>query len=402
MAKMEPTRIPAPPLNAYTLVGRCLAPTLTDAQRFRLFSDLAREDIRWDDLLAEANRQQCASLWYVRLKTHDLLDCLPADLRKYLVHIHAVNRARNRQQREGLKDITRAFDDHQIPVIFLTGTAAFAQNLYADGGVRCMGTMELLVPPDRIHTAERTLLMNGYIDDPRETLRVEFPARQIAPQSLQLYHLKKNLAVRIHTQAANGYAGRALKTETVRQTALAADYSGLPVRFMEPTRRLLANALNATLPHRQFLRGCIRLSDLAEFTALADHYRHQLNMRRFWVMVDRHDLLMEISTYCRLAGLLMPTAAGLPQPQQSQWHVQRILHQGISARTSPGWRQKVIPLLWQLTSRAYGSTRKPDWIWRHPCHGSSEIPLDERLACFAGRLFGRSSLHKKPCGVKTG
>jgi hypothetical protein len=119
-------------------------------------------------------------------------------------------------------------------------------------------------------------------------------------------------------------------------------------------------------------------------------------------MVVRHDLLKEISTYCRLAGLLMPSAAGLPQPPQSHWHVRRILHQRASVRTSPGWRQKIVPLLWHLTSHAYSSTRKPSWIWRHPCHSRSDIPLEERLACFAGRLLGRTGIHKKPCDVKTG
>ena len=398
---MDTTWMSAPPLTAYALVGRCLAPALTEDLRFQLFNDLSREDIRWDDLRAEANRQQCASLWYVRLKTHDLLGCLPADLSKYLVHIHAVNRARNRQQREGLEEITRVFDDHQIQVIFLWGTAAFAQNLYADSGVRCMGTMDLLVPPDRIQLAERLLLMHGYVDDPRDANRADFPVRQTPPRPLKLYHLKKNLAVRLHTQPVLGYAGRVLKTETVRQTALAAQFAGRAVRFIEPTRRLLANALNATLPRRRFLRGCIPLADLAEFAALAEHYRFQLNMRRFWVTVAHHNLLREISTYSHLAGLLMPTAAELPQPQESHWHVQRILHQRIPARTSTGWRQKVTPLLWQLTSRAYSSSRKPGWIWRHPCHGGSDVLLEDRLTCFVGRLFGRLNLPKKPCGIES-
>jgi hypothetical protein len=398
---MDTTQNPAPPLNAYTLVGRCLAPVLTDVQRFRLFHDLSRADIRWGDLLAEADRQQCASLWYVRLKHHDLLACLPADLRKYLVHIHAVNRARNRQQRAGLKDIARIFDEHLIPPVLLQGTAALAQNLYADGGVRCMDTMDLLVPSDRLPTAERLLMMHGYIDDPRETGMVGLSPRETPPRTLQLYHLKQNLAVRLHTRAVPGEAGRALKTATVRQTALAADFAGRPVKFIEPTRRLLANALNATLPQRQFLRGHIRLAALAEFTALADRYRHQLKMRRFWVAVARHDLLREITTYCRLAGLLMPTAAELPQPPVNHWHVQRILHQGTTACTTSGWRQKVVPLMWQLTSRAYSGTRKPGWIWRHPCQGRSALPLEDRLACFAGRLLGRASLPKKHSGLET-
>jgi hypothetical protein len=51
--------------NPYVIVGRCLAPTLSEADLSELADVLDREVVPWEMLLATANMHRCTPLWYV-------------------------------------------------------------------------------------------------------------------------------------------------------------------------------------------------------------------------------------------------------------------------------------------------------------------------------------------------
>jgi len=370
------------PDTAYVLVGRCLAPSLTDIQREELARDLARPAIHWEALLAEANRQRATPLWYARLKAHSLLPLLPDDLRGYLKQLHAANRARNRMLQEELASILALFKAHAIPVILLKGAATFADDLYADEGARLMGDMDLLIPQEQIAEAERLLMMEGYVDDPTNvSLADAWPGNTRHAHIPGLLHLKKNITVELHYRVAYGHPGRILSTNTVCAASVSGVFRGLEAAWLSPYHRLLHNALHATLPHREFNQGRLRLSDLAEFAALAERYPREVALERFWQVVRDNALTTEIGAYALLARLLIRTMVKPPDIGADSWHRDRLLRNGPSAVKPVARFAELRRSSWRLISFLYDMARLPAWAWRNVCYGDAHTPLTARLGC---------------------
>lgn len=376
------------PDTTYVLVGRCLAPSLTDIQREELARDLDRPAIRWEALLSEANRQHVTPLWYSRLKAHGLLSLLPDDLSAYLEQLYAANLARNRMLQEELALILALFKAHGIPVILLKGAATFADQLYVDEGARLMSDMDLLVPEEQLTEAERLLVMEGYVDDPANvSLSDVWPGNTRHAHLPGLMHLRKNITVELHYRVAYGQPGRLLSINTVCAGSLSGSFRGLETAWLSPHHRLLHNALHATLPHREFSRGRLRLSDLAEFAALVERYPREVALDRFWQLARDNALSIEIGTYALLARLLMRTVVTPHEIAADSWHRSRLLQSSPCPVNHHGRHATVRRIAWQIVSFLYDKGRLPSWTWRNVCYGDAQTPLRARLACIARLLL---------------
>lgn len=376
------------PDTSYVLVGRGLAPSLTDIQREELARDLARPTIRWEALLAEANRQHATPLWYSRLKGHGLLTLLPDDLRGYLEQLHAANLARNRMLQDELALILALFKTHGIPVILLKGAATFADRLYADEGARLMSDMDLLVPEEQIVEAERLLMMEGYVDDPTNvSLSDVWPGNTRHAHIPGLLHLRKKITVELHYKVAYGQPGRLLPVNTACAASVSGSFRGLATAWLSPHHRLLHNALHAALPHREFSRGRLRLSDLAEFAALVERYPQEVSLDRFWQVVRDNALGTEIGTYALLARLLMRTVVKPREIDANSWHRSRLLQNSPCPVKPAGRLSAVRRIAWEIISFLYDKARLPAWTWRNVCYGDERTPLTARLACIARLLL---------------
>jgi len=364
------------------MVGRCLAPSLTDIQRADLVRDLARPAIRWEALLAEANRQHATPLWYARMKTHGLLALVPEALRVYLAQLHAANLSRNRMLQDELAMILQLFRDNGIPVILLKGAATFGDRLYADPGARLMSDMDLLLPQEQIGEAERLLMMEGYVDDPANvSLSDVWPGNTRHAHTPGLLHLRKQIAVELHFKVAYGQSGRILPVNAACAASVSGAVQGQETAWLSPHHRLLHNALHATLPHREFSRGRLRLSDLAEFAALVERYPQEVDLDRFWHVVRRSALGIEIGSYALLARLLMRSVVKPRRISANTWHRDRLLQSSPPA-VAPGARfSEIRRKVWRMMSFLYDKARLPAWIWRNICYGDDQTPLTARLAC---------------------
>ena len=382
--------MPTLPDTAYVLVGRCLAPRLTDIQQDELSRDLARPGIRWENLLAEANRQHTTPLWYARLKAYGLLNRLPDDLTAYLSQLHAANRERNLMLQDELAAILALFNAAGIPVILLKGAATFADALYADEGARLMGDLDLLVPKAQIRDAERLLMMEGYVDDPQDRRHLDvWPASARHSHIATLLHLRKKSAVELHHNVAYGQAGRILPVETATTAAVVGTFRDQAAAWLSPDHRLLHNALHATLPHREFLQGRVRLSDLAEFAALAARYSDDIVLERFWTVVRRHGLTTTVGTYALVARLLMRTVVKVRDITETSWHRARLLRASPPALADADWWAGLRQLGWHLVSRLYDGLHLPAWVWRNVCYGDSWTSIPARLGCIANQVITR-------------
>jgi hypothetical protein len=383
--------MPSLPDTAYVLVGRCLAPSLTDIQRDELARDLARPGIRWEILLAEANRQQATPLWYARLQEHDLLGRLPDDLTAYLAQLHAANNERNRMLRDELVAILTLFNTAGIPVILLKGAATFADQLYADNGARLMADLDLLVPKAQVREAERLLMMKGYVDDPQDRRHLDvWPASARHGHIATLLHLRKKSAVELHYNVAYGQTGRILTVEDATTAAVVGTLRDRAVAWLSPDHRLLHNALHATLPHREFQQGRVRLSDLAEFAALAARYAEDIALERFWSVIRRHGLITTVGVYVLMARLLMRSVVKTRDITETSWHRARLLRDSPAALENADRWKAMRPICWRTVSLIYDRLFLPAWVWRNVCYGDSLTSIPARLNCFTSQLVTRT------------
>lgn len=368
------------------LVARCLAPSLTERRKEALARDLARPAIRWEALLSEANQQHATPLWYARLAAHGLLPLVPEDLAAYLRQLHAANRDRNRMLQDELALILGLFQANGIPVVLLKGAAGFVDGLYADPGDRLMSDMDLLVPEPQIREAERLLMMEGYVDDPANVSPYDtWPGKSRHSHIPGLLHLKKKSTIELHYNVAYGLAGRILPAAAVRSAAVSGRFRDHPVAWLSPTDRLLHNALHATLPHREFARARVRLSDLAEFAALLARYAASVDQGLFWSTVRRHGLALPIGSYALLAHRLMQAPLKPSAVPQASRHQARLLGAGPSA--TEGIRSSVRSKAWRTASFCYDLYQLPAWTWTNVCYGDENTPFAARLGCIARRLL---------------
>ena len=378
------------PDTAYVLVGRCLAPSLTDIQKGDLARDLVRPDICWEALLAEANSQHATPLWYARLQEHDLLGHLPANLTAYLAQLHAANRARNGMLRDELAMILEIFNARGIPMILLKGAATFVDGIYADHGARLMSDMDLLVPEETLQEAERLLMMEGYVDDPTNISPYDvWPGSARHAHIPSLLHMRRKTTVELHYKVAYGQAGRILTAEAARASAVSGTFRGKTVFWLCPHHRLLHNALHATQPHREFLQGKLRLSDLAEFAALVARYPKEILPARFWKVIRRHDLSTTVGNYALMARLLMRSVIKTPGIQQTNWHRDRLLCSSPPALNTAGPLASALPVIWQGISFVYDQLNLPAWTWRNVCYGDDRTSTLARLGCIGRQMVTR-------------
>ena len=380
------------PNTTYVLLGRCLAPCLTGEQQEKLIGLFSRDDVRWDRLLSEANRQQCTPLWYVRLKEHGLLHLLPADLQAYLAELTAANRTRCQRLRDELARILKIFAYARIPAILLDGTAVFANGLYGDEAARLIDAMDLLVPHELVNEAERLLMMEGYVDHPAQS-RLDDRQSHLPT----LYHMRKNATVKLHFALAAGSAANVWDMAAVWRKAAAGEISGHPAGWLPPTQRLLYNALHATQFQGAFLRGNLGLADLAEFAALLERYREDIDWEWFWIGLKAHGLILKLATYVHLVNRLMGERIDPPHHPKTQWHLNRIAtsHRPVFGGLKRGerWRNH----LWRFKARAYGLVKLPGWTWQNTCASRRDATLRERMGCLTRSMrdpyFIKSALH---------
>ncbi len=371
------------PHTPYVLVGRCLAPTLTGEQKAALAKDLSRTAISREELLAEANRQQCTPLWYLRLKEYGLLDLLPPDLQAYLAHLTAANRVRNRRLKKELIATVARLSAEGIPVLLLKGAATFVDRLYEDEGARLMADLDLLIPDDQVERAKQVLIDAGYMEDPDATnRRKRFPLNAPHCHLPALRQSEKSAVVELHYKVAYGQSGRVMDTQDAWQASLTGELDGLPVRYLAPTQRLPNNALHAALPHMKFLRGQFALRDLAEFAVLLNRYGQDIDRTPLFKVIEMHRLQSEFTTYARIAHLLMHTNFILSKDISTIVHTRRILSAAGQRHPSA-----VAAMVRRAYANAYYFTRLPRWAKQNVFYGDGGASNWRRFGSLVSSLF---------------
>lgn len=258
------------------LFGECLSLDLRPDQlaplRARLFVPGVLRD-----LTAFAGEEMLLSVLAERLLENVLVPPSspgrpgPADtLQQYLSSHHA----RREEMAQLLREIVSVLNGQGIEPILLKG----AQSLWTGQPAwRYMRDIDLLVPSDAAHAAQKALVAEGYHPDP------DLPHRPHRHHLTPLYNARLSGWMEIHRRGGNRYAERLLPTEELARATTVSSDGGLSVGLLDPAIHLLHALIHHHIGHSAFARGTISLKGLYEFAwaagELTDDQRHTLVAR---------------------------------------------------------------------------------------------------------------------------
>jgi hypothetical protein len=370
--------------NPYVIVGRCLAPTLSEADLTELADVLDRQVVPWEMLLATANMNRCTPLWYVRLREHGLLDRVPEDLREYLAQLHAANVERNGRIRAELVQIVRWFNEAQIPVLLLKGAATFVDDLYKDPGARLMQDLDLLVPEREVFRAKRLLMARGYVEDGPDDLEVKDGRIVSRGHHLtSLEHAGSPVKIELHYRVLNGIGGQVLTAERAWATTIDVKLDRSLPQILDYTERLLNTVFHATLVGRNFILSRVQLSELSDFTALFDRESSRVDIERFWRLICEQRINTEVSAFTRLAQTIFRSNFKTVYTVFNSFHLSRIINgsetinQMITVSQAEQYTNDCLPnklrqgsggnnltLIWPIIQKVYYYVSMPKIAWR--------------------------------------
>ena len=376
--------------NSYALLAAFLTPCKREEHLQALRRLIAEERIVWTELVYQANLQLCTPLWYVQLTRDGLLGLLPEDLQEYLGHLHQANVERNAEMRQGLEELLQQFAQQGIATLLLKGAATFCDDLYGDPGARVMGDLDILVKPQQVEAARQVLVKLGYLEIPNQGMEFEGLATDERHHQLPRYHKPATpVVVEIHFKVSYGQSGRVLPAAAAWENAQETSFAGLRTSLLNPTWRLLHNAVHALLPHCEFIRGDLALARLVEFVALASRYQQQIDWSQWQQVAVRQQLKTEFSVYQDAAEtlLFLPTGIAPISGLVTGFHRRRILAIGKAA----GAHQAN---LWTILTRFYYYLNLPLWVWRNVCYIDGGGQISARLKYLLKKVLSARSRAK--------
>ncbi len=358
--------------NTYTLLAKFLTPDKTSEQINALRQMIIDGRVSWPGVVYCANVQLCTPLWYVQLQRDGLLAFLPDDLVAYLRELHQANVERNNDLQQGMAELLERFAQQQIVPVVLKGAATFCDDLYGDPGARVMGDLDILVADKDVATAQQIMLDLGYQEVYDQGMERDGLPSDERHHQLPRY-LKPNtpIVIEIHFKVSYGQAGRSLPVDQAWANSIATEYRRIPVRLLNPTWRLLHNAIHALLPHCEFISGDISLLQLAEYRHLTGHYADDIDWSMLLRHSKQHQLHKEMTVYHQLASELLGAKSIEDTVRNyTKRHIKRIIEVGLQ-HGCPEQTKRSLAVTW------YYYSRLPLWVWRNVCYmeGIHNVPL---------------------------
>lgn len=233
---------------------RCLSikrPREAD-QRFIL--QYLKKDVSWDSLLALAQWGGVSGLLYSHLKAPALINYVPQKVIKHLENIYLATAVQSRASLSEVESLSHRLGDAKLQVMAIQGLSIV--DIYAEPGLRPLGDVDLMVPPDSKGRFRKVLWEAGYtLPDFRY---------------VDLY-TKGGLWIDIHTHILN------LDRIKSRKYLFPEDLTSLWER---------------AVPFSEKLPLFLRPEPVDNFIALAAHALKHSYSRLIW-LVDLHELLLK-------------------------------------------------------------------------------------------------------------
>jgi hypothetical protein len=322
----------------------------------------ALDAARWDAVLRLANAHLLAPSLYAALGGTWRLELVPEEVGDYLSFLYRLNGERNDALRAQAVELVDALNADGVAPMLLKGGIALFDDPYGDPAARMIGDLDVMVPAGQLGQALVALRRLGYgeiaVYDAGHNAYGEL-ARDGSPAAIDL-HLRPIDAP--HLLGAGKLWRDAVPLHVPRLRAL----------VPSPTHRVLHTLLHAQIHHLGgYYRGGLRLNQLYDLVALAQHFGAQVDWRAIAVRHAAHRLDSALHSYLlaaeRLFGLAWPLRA-LPTAAARLHHARAMAQLAWPAldRLAGPWGNLRGAFAWHRMRALYGDVpgRMP-WRLRH-------------------------------------
>jgi hypothetical protein len=250
--------------DVFRLLTQCLGAVLS-----RNRPALPQTAIPWP-LLIEASEDHFTSPalgWCLRGDER-----VPHDVRQFFETFLELARERNGIILRGLEHALASLNSDEITPLLLKGTAALAEDLYPDAGMRIMSDIDLLVPAERLGDAARALERARFI--PVRSPAPFDPTHHHLPVQV---HLELHVGVELHHTPAPREFERLVNADAFWRNSRVVQWRHSRVRLPSPTDRVAHNVAHGQIVDGHYWRGTPRLRQLLELELLRARYAHDID-----------------------------------------------------------------------------------------------------------------------------
>ena len=145
-------------------IGQCLSLDEHPSFRETIIAQFSDPGYDWNSFIWTCSNHLVLPVIYLKMKKHDLLSYVPEVLAQHLEEIYSLNRTRNEQILEQMKEINTALNASGISPIYLKGTGNLIDGVYEDIGERIVGDIDLLIPEAEYLKAVELIKEIGYVN----------------------------------------------------------------------------------------------------------------------------------------------------------------------------------------------------------------------------------------------
>ena len=183
---------------------------------------LKSQKIDWDFFVKISTSQLVLPALYCNYKRNHLLKFLPDNLVAYMKEITSLNRDRNLQIINQIKQLNSLLVQNGVNPIFIKGAGNLIQDLYEDPAERMVGDIDFLVSGEQYHKSIELILDSGY--KPLKN------SKQIRPNHRHFSRLIKNdkiAAIEIHKEMIDEKYASEFNYESIKNNII--QYNGFSV-----------------------------------------------------------------------------------------------------------------------------------------------------------------------------
>ena len=256
-------------LRTLYFIGHCLS--LDDHPSFRetIIVQFSDPDYDWNTFIFTCSNHLVLPVIYLKFRKHNLLSYLPEVLVQHLEEIYSLNRDRNLQIIEQMKEITVTLNSAGISPLFMKGTGNLIDGVYSDVGERIIGDIDLLVPEKDFLTAAGLFEKEGYqicypVDENTKSVK-HYPRlwKENEVADLEIHRLPTDLK-----HATNFTAEVVLKTKKS-----VAGYPGCYVLADE--HKVILNFIHSQLANAGHILGIVSLRDIYDLYCFSKRVKLQ-------------------------------------------------------------------------------------------------------------------------------
>jgi len=154
------------PKEIYYFLGKCLVLDEIPVLRQEVQEQFGHPDFSWEHFVQVGSSHLVLPALFVKLRNARLLTALPDDLGKHLEQIYILNLERNKNLLKQVRWLDQLLQQSGIHPVFLKGSGALLEELYADPGERMLADIDCLVGEEEFEEAVQLVKAEGYTHPP--------------------------------------------------------------------------------------------------------------------------------------------------------------------------------------------------------------------------------------------